>query len=126
MMCPVRVIGITGIFMLHTCVDLIFLPSRRLMVSGFVANCLFSMSTPSMTKMDVAPVSATARFVVMVITFRYCSFGLQYKILANAANNFGCGSSFWLLLVANLDMTTVALSSSAMVTTLITSVGSGK
>ncbi len=79
MMCPVRVIGNPGIFMLHTCVYLIFLPSGRLRVSGCVANCLFSMSTPSITKMNIAPLSATARFVVMVIAFRYCSFGLPYK-----------------------------------------------
>ncbi len=126
MMHPVRVIANPGIFMSHTCVDLIFLPSGRLTVSSFVANRLLSMSTPSIIKMDVAPVSATARFVAMVIAFRYCGFGLPYKILANAANNVGCGSSFWLLLVANFDMTTVALSLSAMVTMLITSVGSGK
>ncbi len=84
------------------------------------------MSTPSITKMDVAPVSATARFVAMVITFRYCSFRLLYKILANAANNVGCGGSFWLLLVAKIEVTTVALKLSATVTTLITSVGSRK
>ncbi len=126
MMCPMRVIGNPGIFMSHTCVDLIFLPSGRLTVSGFVANRLFSTSTPSITKMDIAPVSATARFVAMVITFRYCGFGLPYKILANAANDVSCGISFWLLLVAKFDVTTVALSLSATVTRLITSVGSGK
>jgi hypothetical protein len=126
MMCPVRVIGKPGIFMLHTCVDLIFLPSKRLTVSGFVAICLFSTSTPSMTKMDVAPVSATARFVVMVIVCRYCGFGLPYKILANAANDVGCDCLFLRLLVAKLDVTTVASSSPALVTTLMTSVGSGK
>ncbi len=107
MMCPVRVIGNPGIFMLHTCVDLIFLPSGRLTVSGFVANRLFSMSTPSITKMDVTPVSASARFIAMVITFRCCSFGLPYKILANAANDVDCGGSFWLLLVAKFDVTTI-------------------
>jgi hypothetical protein len=94
MMCPVRVIGNPGILMSHTGIDLILLPSGRLTVSGFVANRLFSASTPSITKMDVAPVSATARFVAMVIAFRYCGFGLPYKILANAANNVGCGGSF--------------------------------
>jgi hypothetical protein len=126
MMCPVRVIGNPGIFMSHTCVDLIFLPSGRLTVSGFVANHLFSTSTLSITKMDVAPVSATARFVAMVIMSRYCGFRLPYKILANAAKDVGCGGSFWLLLVAKFEVTTVALSSSVTMTMLITSVGSGK
>ncbi len=125
-MCPVRVIGNPGIFMSHTCVNLIFLPSGRLTVSGFVAICLFSTSTPSITKMDIAPVSATARFVAMVITFRYCGVGSPYKILANAATNVGCNGLFLQLPVAKLDMTTSGSSSSASVTTLMTSVGSGK
>ncbi len=76
--------------MLHTCVDLIFLPSGRLTVNGFVANCLFSTSTPSITKMDVAPMSATARFVAIVIALRYCGFGLPCKVLANATNDVSC------------------------------------
>ena len=50
----------------------------------------------------------------------------KYKFLANAANDVNCGISFWLLLVAKFDVTTVALSLSATVTRLITSVGSGK
>ncbi len=126
MMCPKRVIGNQGIFLSHTCVDLISLPSGRLTVSGFVANCLLSTSILSITKMDIAPVSATARFVVMVIAFRYCGFGLPYEILASAANDAGFGGSFWLLLVAEFNLTTVTSSSSTMVTTLITSVGSRK
>ncbi len=100
MMCPVSVMGNPGICMSHTCVDLIFLPSGRLTVRGFVANRLFSTYTPSITKMDVAPVSVTARFVAMVIALRYCGFGLLYKILANAANYVGCCCVFWRLLVA--------------------------
>ncbi len=99
---------------------------RGLTVRGFVANCLFSMSTPSITKMDVAPVSATARFVAMVIVLRYCSFGLPYKVLANAANNFGCCCVFWRLLVAKFDTTTITSSLSVTVTMLMTSVGSRK
>ena len=57
--------------------------------------------------MDVAPISATARFIAIVIAFRYCSLGLPYKILANAANDVDCGGSFWLLLVAKFDVTTI-------------------
>ena len=126
MMLPVQITGNPGIFMSHTCVDLIFLPSGRLTVSGFVANLLFSTSTPSITKIDVAPVSVTARFVAIVIALRYCGFGLPYKIFANAANDVGCDCSFWLLLVAKFDVTIVMLSLSVALITLITSVGSGK
>ena len=76
--------------------------------------------------MDVAPVSATARFVAIAIALRYCGFGLPYKIFANATNDVGCDCSFWLLLVAKFDVTIVTLSSSVALITLITSVGSGK
>ncbi len=112
MIWPVKITGNPGIFMSHTCVDLIFLPSERLTVSGFFANLLFSTSTPSITKMDVALVSATARFIAIVIALRYC-------------NDVGCDCSFWLLLVAKFDVTVVTLSSSMVLITLITSVGSG-
>ncbi len=111
MIWPVKITGNPGIFMSHTCVDLIFLPSGRLTVSGFVANLLFSTSTPSITKMDVAPVSATARFIAIVITLRYC-------------NDVGCDCSFWLLLVAKFDVT-IVMSLSVALITLIMSVGSG-
>ncbi len=60
MMCPVSVPGNPGIVMLHTCINFTFLPSGRFTVRGFVAMHLFTTSTPSITKMDVAPVSATA------------------------------------------------------------------
>ncbi len=60
MMCPVSLPGNPGIVMLHTCVDFTFLPSGRFMVRGFVATRLFTTSTLSITKMDVALVSATA------------------------------------------------------------------
>ncbi len=60
MMCPVSVVGYPGIVMLHTCVNFTFLPSGRFTVRGFDATRLFTTSTPSITKMDVAPVSAMA------------------------------------------------------------------
>ena len=103
MIWPVKITGNPGIFMSHTCVDLIFLPSRRLTVSGFVANLLFSTSTPSITKMDVAPVSATARFVAFVIALRDSGFGLPYIFFAMppmmmaVTAPFGC--SWWLNLM---------------------------
>jgi hypothetical protein len=45
-------------------------------VRGFVATCLFATSTPSITKIDVAPVSATAWFGAMVI----CNFAVGCHI----------------------------------------------
>ncbi len=126
MMCPVRVIGNPGMLISHTCVNSIFLPSGRLTVSGFFATLLFSTSTPSMTKMGVAPVSATAKCVVIVLAFRYFCFELPYILWATAANDFGCECSFWLLFVAKFDVTIVTPSSYVALITLITSVGSGK
>ena len=59
-MCPVSVSGRPGMLMSQQCVDLIFDPSGRLIVSGFVATCLFSTGVPSMMKIAVAPVSMMA------------------------------------------------------------------
>ena len=59
-MCPVSITGNTGIEMSQQCNDLIFVPSGRLMVSGFVAIRLFSTGVPSMMKISVAPVSIIA------------------------------------------------------------------
>ena len=59
-MCPVSVFGRPWMLILQQCVDLIFDPSGRLMVSGFVAICLLSTGVPSMMKIAVAPVSMIA------------------------------------------------------------------
>ena len=59
-MCPVSISGSPGIVMSQQCVDLIFVPSGRLMVSGFVAIRLFSTGVTSMMKMAVAPVPIIA------------------------------------------------------------------
>ena len=122
-MCPVSVMGNPGIFMLHACVNLTFLPSGKLTVRGFNANCLFATSTPSITKMEVAPVSATVWFGAMVIALIYCGFGMPYMVLATAATNVGSPCVFWRLLVAKYDMTTVTSSWSATETTFMFSVG---
>jgi hypothetical protein len=114
--------GNPGIFMLHACVNLTFLPSGRLTVRGFVATRLFATSTPSITKMEVAPVSAMAWFGVMVIALIYCGFGMPYMVLA-AATDVGSRCGFWRLLVAKFDMTTITSSFSAMETTFMFSVG---
>ncbi len=45
---------------LHVCVDLTLLPSGRLIVIGLIVGFIFSMGVPSITKIDVAPVSMIA------------------------------------------------------------------
>ena len=59
-MCPVSTTGSPRIVTLQQCDDLIFDPSERLMVSGFVAIRSFSTGVPSMMKIAVAPVSMMA------------------------------------------------------------------
>jgi hypothetical protein len=80
-----------------------------------------------MTKIDVAPVSAIASDVAIVIAFRYCVEGLPNILLAVAASDVGvrCGS---VRLVFAFDMTTVMTSdaTSPVYTTLMFSMGSGK
>ena len=133
-MCPVNVVGSPGISMSHMCVDLICLPSGRLIVSGFIAGHLFFTSAPSMTKIDVAPVSAIASDVAIVIAFRYCVEGLPNILLAVSASDVGvCRGSA--CLVFAFDMTTVMSSDATSpvytalmfsMTALMFSMGSGK
>ncbi len=59
-MCPVNTVGRLGMVILHICVDLTRLPSARLIVIGLMVGFIFSMGVPSITKIDVAPVSAIA------------------------------------------------------------------
>ena len=96
-MCPVSVTGNPGIVMLHACVDLTFLPSGRLTVRGFVATCLFATSTPSITKMDVAPVSATAWFGAMVIALMCDGRWVPYMVLATSTGGGVCCGGWFLL-----------------------------
>ena len=133
-MCPVNVVGSPGISMSHMCVDLICLPSGRLIVSGFNAGRLFFTSAPSMTKIDVAPVSAIASDVAIVMAFRYCVDGLPKILLAVSASDLVCccGSARF---VFAFDMTTVMSSDATSLvytalifstTALMFSMGSGK
>ncbi len=57
--CPVKVCGKPGIALLQTCVDVTFLSSGILIVKAFVERHLFTTSTLSMIKINVAPVSLT-------------------------------------------------------------------
>ena len=120
--------------MSHMCVDLICLPSGRLIVSGFNAGRLFFTSAPSMTKIDVAPVSAIASYVAIDIAFRYCVDGLPNILLAVAASDVGVRRGSVRLVVA-YDMTTVMSSDATSLvytalifstTALMFSMGSGK
>jgi hypothetical protein len=75
--------------MLHTCVDFTLRPSGRLIINGLDATCLFATLTPSMTKMDVAPVSAIACNVLIVMVFKaLCEVGPNN---ARAAMAHACG-----------------------------------
>jgi hypothetical protein len=66
-MCPVNVLGRPRMWLSHTCVDFIRVPSGKLIVRGFTAMHLLATSAPSIVKMDVAPVSAISRFGAIVI-----------------------------------------------------------
>jgi hypothetical protein len=63
--------GRPGIVMLHRCVDLTWLPSGKLIFNCFVAGRMFLMGVPSIMNMDVAPVSAIACDVAIVIALKY-------------------------------------------------------
>ena len=133
-MCPVNVVGSAGISMSHMCVDLSCLPSGRLIVSGFNAGRVFFTSTPSMMNIVVAPVSAIAADVAIVIAFRYCVDGLPNILPAIAAIDVGVCRGSARLVVA-FDMTTVMSSDATSLvytalifstTALMFSMGSGK
>jgi hypothetical protein len=78
-MCPVYIDGRLGILISHTCVDLIFLPSSKLIVRGDTTIRLLSMVAPSMMKMEVAPVSAIAWLAAIVRALRNCGIGLPKR-----------------------------------------------
>ena len=89
------------------------------------AGHLFSKSSPSMTKIDVAPVSAIASSVAIVRKFKYCGIGLSYTSLAASAIDVTRLGSFWLC-NDTFDNTTVTSSLSITVTTLRHWVGFGE
>jgi hypothetical protein len=59
-MCQMSVNGKPGMVTLHMWVDVTFFPSGREIVIGLMAIFLFLQFVPSMTKREVAPVSAMA------------------------------------------------------------------
>jgi hypothetical protein len=80
-------VGNPGMVMPQTCVDIICYPPGMLIFNGFDAGHLLTTSTPSMMKMEVAPVSAIAWVNVIVIAFRYSLVGLPHNTHAAAAND---------------------------------------
>ena len=65
--CPTSVVGSPGIMMSHICVDITRRPSANDTFSGHVVFCLLWTGIPSMTKIWVAPESAIASSVAIVI-----------------------------------------------------------
>jgi hypothetical protein len=59
-MCLIKVCGRPGMTISHVCVDVIRLPSGRLILIGLRATRMLFAGAPAMTKIDVAPVSAMA------------------------------------------------------------------
>ncbi len=88
-MWPIVWVGNLGMMKSHTCVKRTVLPSGRLMVMGLLAMRLFSTLTPSITNIDVAPVSVMASCVAIVIKFNVSCEGAQKMWLAAAANGWG-------------------------------------
>jgi hypothetical protein len=58
---PVSTVGRLGMLMPQMCIDITFFPLGKLIMRGLTATRLFATLTPSMMKMDVAPVSAIAQ-----------------------------------------------------------------
>ncbi len=76
MICPVSVVGSPGMFISHTCVDWIILPSGKLIVRGDTAMRLLSTAAHSMMNMDVAHVSGIAWCFAIVRAL--IAFGLDF------------------------------------------------
>ena len=85
--CPTKTVGRPGMVVLHVCVDLTLLPSGKFMVSGWIADRRLWTGVPSITKIEVAPVSAVAYNVSIVIALRHCGKGVPNRCHA-AADRF--------------------------------------
>ncbi len=124
--CPTRTFGSPGVIMLHVCVDITFVPSGKLIVSGRTARRRFLHVVPPMMKIKVAPVSAIACNAAMAIALRYCGFGAPNNCLAVAAIDVlvaACPGLYDKFGV-QFDVTTVMSSLSTTAVALIIWVGS--
>ena len=80
----VAAVGSPGISRLHVCVDLICFPSGRCMCRGFVVGCMFCTGAPGTMKWPVAPASAIASLVgilMLVVLNIVSAFGLPLLVL---------------------------------------------
>ena len=59
-------------FMSHSCVDFTFVPSGKFIVIGLLVFCLLLTGATSIMNTFVAPVSAIACDISIVIAFRHC------------------------------------------------------
>ncbi len=85
-MCPVEIGGNPGIVMSQMCVNHICHPSGTLICNGLLAGHLLTTPTPSMMKIEVAPVSTMAWVVAIVVVYMYSWDGLPHNDCAAAAN----------------------------------------
>ncbi len=84
-MWPVKIVDNPGIVISQMWVDLTFRPSGMLMVKGLLVILLLRTSTPSIIKIEVAPVSAIACVNAILIAFRYLFNGWLNMLRAIAA-----------------------------------------
>ncbi len=86
-MCPVKIVGRSGIVMSRMCVDFTLLPSGKLIVNGCNEGRKLLTGVPSMINMEVATVSAIAWFILIAIALRYCWPGEPNNCLTVAAKD---------------------------------------
>jgi hypothetical protein len=97
------------------------------MVSGWIAGWRSWTDMPSITKIEVAPMSAIACIVAIVIVLRYCGKGVPNRCHAVAA--IFCLTFLFAKFVGiasdvQLELMIVLLSSTIFIVTLIIWVGS--
>jgi hypothetical protein len=125
--CPTKTVGSPRMVMLHVCIHLTLLPSGKFMVSGWIAGRRFWTGVPSITKIEVAPISAIACNVAIVIALRYCGKGVSNRCHAAAARF--CLTTFFAKVVGDelavqFEVTIVLSSSTTFIVTLMIWVGS--
>ncbi len=73
--------------MLQRCVDLTWLPSGQFIVICPIAGRMFLTGVPSVMNIDVAPVSAIACNVAIIITLKYWGVGAPNRCVDVATND---------------------------------------
>ena len=101
-MCPVNTVGRPDIFMSQMCVDVTLLPSGKLIVIGLLDLRIFLTGVPFMMNIEVAPVSAIACDLAIVIAFAHSNFlyfilQLDVIIVASSSSCCGANAAIWLV-----------------------------